>query len=132
MTASCLSGTRDNIRRSKRVSPTNSCARPGIETAKLDEIVRQKDPALKEVVRAALSWPVKEAMENLTAQGRVHEITDNDERLGEIAREYVKQPEGTLVVSPDNRSRREINQVIHRAMQDAGHVTLWNKMTRCW
>ena len=33
-----------------------------------------------------------------------------------------KQPDGTLVVSPDNQSRMEINQVIHRAMQRAGDV----------
>src|SRR5438445_873577 len=39
-----------------------------------------------------------------------------------IAHEYVKQPEGTLVVSPDNRSRTEINQAIHYAMQDAGKM----------
>src|SRR5467141_1925948 len=28
----------------------------------------------------------------------------------------------TLVVSPDNQSRREINEVIHRTMQSAGQV----------
>jgi hypothetical protein len=44
----------------------------------------------------------------------VHEIADRDERLKEIAREYAKQPEGMLVVSPDNQSRMEINQTIHR------------------
>ena len=33
------------------------------------------------------------------------------------------QPENTLVVSPDNESRREINSQIHRAMQGAGQVT---------
>ena len=36
--------------------------------------------------------------------------SDRDERLGAIAREYAKQPEGTLVVSPDNQSRCEINR----------------------
>lgn len=94
----------------------------GIETATLDEIVRQKDPALKEVVQQLSRGSIKEAMEGLTAQGRVHEIADKDERLGEIAREYAKQPGGTLVVSPDNQSRREINEVIHRTMQDTGYV----------
>ena len=38
------------------------------------------------------------------------------------AREYVRSPVNTLVVSPDNESRREINQHIHRAMQDTGEV----------
>ena len=45
----------------------------------------------------------REAIEKLDAQGRVHEIPDRDERLKEIAREYAAKPEGTLVVSPDNR-----------------------------
>ncbi len=40
----------------------------------------------------------------------------------EIAREYVRSPENTLVVSSDNESRCEINQHIHRATQDTGQV----------
>src|SRR5260370_39020940 len=43
--------------------------------------------------------------------------------IGEIAREYVRSPDRTLVVSPDNESRREINQHIHRAMQEEGKVS---------
>jgi ATP-dependent exoDNAse (exonuclease V) alpha subunit len=94
----------------------------GMRTARLDEIIRQKDPALKEAVEQLARGEVKEAIANLDNQGRVHEIEDRSERIREIAREYVRQPENTLVVSPDNESRREINQHIHRAMQDAGRV----------
>jgi transcriptional regulator with XRE-family HTH domain/flagellar biosynthesis GTPase FlhF len=88
----------------------------GIETARLDQIVRQKDPALREVVEQLSRGQVRGAMEKLDAQGRVHEIPERGERLKEIAREYAKKPEGTLVVSPDNQSRRETNEVIHRTM----------------
>src|SRR3989441_1282949 len=95
----------------------------GIATTRLDEIVRQKDPALRDVVEKLSRGQVKEAMEKLDAQGRVHEIFDSDERMATIAYEYVKQPEGTLVVSPDNQSRMEINQTIHYAMQDAGKMS---------
>ena len=93
-----------------------------MRTARLDEIIRQKDPALKEAVEQLARGEVKEAIANLDSQGRVHEIENRSERIREIAREYVRQPENTLVVSPDNESRREINQHIHRAMQDAGQV----------
>ena len=65
---------------------------------------------------------VRQAIGSLNLQGRVHEISDRQERIAEIAREYVRQPDSTLVVSPDNESRREINGHIHRAMQDAGQV----------
>lgn len=96
----------------------------GMHTARLDEIIRQKDPALKEAVGQLARGEVREAIGNLTDQGRVHEIGDRDERIAEIAREYVRSPEHTLVVSPDNQSRQEINREIHRAMQSEGKVSM--------
>jgi conjugative relaxase-like TrwC/TraI family protein len=102
--------------------PYQQLQEAGIQTARLNEIVRQKDPALKEVVEQLARGNVRDAMEKLDTQGRVHEIVDRDERLAEIAREYTTKPEGTLVVSPDNQSRREINETIHRTMQSAGQV----------
>lgn len=95
----------------------------GLRTARLDEIIRQKDPALKEAVGQLARGEVKEAIANLNSQGRVLEIKDREERIGEIAREYVRSPERTLVVSPDNESRREINNHIHQAMQAEGKVS---------
>jgi conjugative relaxase-like TrwC/TraI family protein len=103
-------------------APYQQLQEAGITTARLDEIVRQKDPALKEAVVQLSRGNVREALEKLDAQGRVHEIVGRDERLVEIARAYAAKPEGTLVVSPDNQSRRELNQVIHRTMQSAGRV----------
>jgi ATP-dependent exoDNAse (exonuclease V) alpha subunit len=94
----------------------------GMRTARLDEIIRQKDPALKEAVGQLARGEVQEAIANLNSQGRVHEIGDRSERIGEMAREYVRSPEKTLVVSPDNESRRELNSQIHRAMQAEGKV----------
>ncbi len=102
--------------------PYQQLQEAGIATARLDEIVRQKDPALKEVVEQLARGHVREAIGQLDTQGRVHEIPDRDERLKEIAREYAAKPEGTLVVSPDNESRRAINQVIHQEMQTGGQV----------
>jgi conjugative relaxase-like TrwC/TraI family protein len=102
--------------------PYQQLREAGIETARLDEIVRQKDPALREVVEQLSRGSVKEAIDNLTAQGRVHEIVNPTERMAKIADEYAKSPNGTLVVSPDNQSRREINDVIHRRMQSVGSV----------
>ena len=95
----------------------------GLRTAHLDEIIRQKDPALKDAVEQLARGEVREAIGNLNSQGRVLEIQDRHERIGEIAREYVRSPERTLVVSPDNESRREINNAIHQAMQAEGKVS---------
>jgi len=48
----------------------------GLRTAHLDEIIRQKDPALKEAVEQLARGEVREAIGNLNEQGRVHEIGD--------------------------------------------------------
>jgi conjugative relaxase-like TrwC/TraI family protein len=102
--------------------PYQQLQESGVHTVRLDEIVRQKDPELKTVVAQLSRGEVSDAVKHLEAQGRVHEIPDRAERFQEIAREYARSPDGTLVVSPDNQSRIELNAVIHRTMQEGGHV----------
>jgi ATP-dependent exoDNAse (exonuclease V) alpha subunit len=94
-----------------------------MKTVKLEEIVRQKDPQLRQVVEELARGEVREAIQNLDRQGRVHEIQGHDERIAAIAKEYAKSPENTLVVSPDNRSRAEINERIHAELQRGGLVS---------
>jgi len=95
----------------------------GMKTAKLDEIVRQRDPELKRAVEELARGDVGTALSSLDRQGRVHEITGRGERIDAIAREYARSPESTMVVSPDNRSRTEINQRIHEELQSRGVVS---------
>jgi ATP-dependent exoDNAse (exonuclease V) alpha subunit len=95
----------------------------GMRTATLDDIVRQRDPELKQVVEQLARGQVGAAVESLDREGRVHEVKGNDERIAAIAREYAKSPDGTLVVSPDNRSRSEINQQIRDELQSRGFVS---------
>jgi conjugative relaxase-like TrwC/TraI family protein len=102
--------------------PYQQLQEAGMTTARLEDIVRQKDPALKAVVEQLSRGEVASAIQALNAQGRIHEVANREDRLAAIAREYLKQPNATLVVSPDNQSRAEINQTIHRAMQRRGHV----------
>jgi len=103
--------------------PYQQLREAGMQTARLDEIVRQKDPTLKEAVEQLARGDVFGAIENLDQQGRVHEIVGRDERLSEIAREYAREPQGTLVISPDNESRRELNRLIHRDLQERDDVS---------
>ena len=44
------------------------------------------------------------------------------ERIETIAKDYARSPESKLVVSPDNRSRMEINQAIHAELRSKGIV----------
>lgn len=94
----------------------------GMRTVKLDEILRQRDPELKQAVEQLARGQVGAAVENLDRQGRVHEVKEREERIAAIAREYARSPESTLVVSPDNRSRVEINRQIHEELQSRGGV----------
>ena len=94
----------------------------GMKTVKLDEIVWQRDPELKQTVEQLARGDVGEALAGLEKQGRIHEVQGHDERIAAIAKEYARSPESTLVVSPDNRSRAEINQAIHGEMQAKGIV----------
>ena len=103
--------------------PYHQLQQAGMQTARLDEIVRQRDPALKEAVEQLARGDVFGAIDNLDQQGRVHEIVGREDRFSEIAREYARQPQGTLVISPDNKSRRELNSLIHREMQQRGDVS---------
>ena len=94
----------------------------GMVTVRLEEIVRQKDPELKRVVEQLARGQVHEAVESLDRQGRVHEIPDHYRRIRAIAEEYTRAPARTLVVSPDNRSRLEINERIRAELQGRGIV----------
>jgi conjugative relaxase-like TrwC/TraI family protein len=95
----------------------------GMKTVKLEEIVRQIDPELKEVVGQLARGEVREAIQNLDLQGRVHEIQGHDDRIAAIAKDYAKSRENTLVISPDNRSRMEINERVHSELQQSGLVS---------
>ena len=95
----------------------------GMKTISLDQIVRQKEPELRQVVEQLARGEVEAAVKNLDSQGRVHEFRGREERIEAIAKEYAKSPENTLVVSPDNRSRAEINQRIHAELQRHGAVS---------
>ncbi len=102
--------------------PYHQLQEAGIRTAHLNEIVRQRDPELKAVVEQLSRGDVHCAIERLDQQGRVREIAQREERLVAVANEYAKDPHATLVVSPDNQSRQDLNDVIHRAMQRESHV----------
>jgi flagellar biosynthesis GTPase FlhF len=62
----------------------------------------------------------------LQQQGRVTEIPENAHRIEAIAKDYVAKPENTLVVSPDNASRQEINNAIRTELQASGVVSKEN------
>jgi ATP-dependent exoDNAse (exonuclease V) alpha subunit len=100
--------------------PFQQLQEAGMRTAKLDQIIRQKDPELKAAVEAFASGHVSAALDALQKQGRVTEIPDSEERIRAIAKSYVDSPEKTLIVSPDNASRRELNLAVRQELKTNG------------
>jgi len=100
--------------------PFEQLQEAGMHTARLDEIVRQKDPALKSAVELLATGQVSAALSALQEQGRVKEIPNREERVRAIAKSYVESPENTLIVSPDNASRRELNAAVRQELKATG------------
>ncbi len=92
----------------------------GMRTAQLDQIMRQRDPELLRAVEHLSRNDTATGIKLLAEQGRVTEITDPKERIEAIAKEYAAKPENTIIVSPDNRSRQEINQAVRVVLRDSG------------
>ena len=102
--------------------PFQQMQEAGMRTAHLDQIVRQRDPELKQVVELLATGNTDDAVKRLIEQQRVHEIPDTDQRLKTVAGEYLKDRNTSLVVSPDNQSRLAINRHIHESLQAQGRI----------
>lgn len=102
--------------------PFEQLQQAGMQTAKLDQIVRQKDPKLLRAVEHLSRGEVAEGIGLLGQQGRITEIADPERRIVAIARSYAQHPDNTIIVSPDNASRRAINQAVRQELQTHGKL----------
>ncbi|ADV83166.1 MobF family relaxase [Terriglobus saanensis] len=102
--------------------PFEQLQEAGMRTAQLDQIMRQKDAGLLKAVEHLSNNETALGVEMLSQQGRITEIVDPEQRVAAIAKEYASHPENTLIVSPDNASRRAINQAVRQKLQTLGVV----------
>ncbi len=102
--------------------PFEQLIQAGMRVSELDQIVRQKDTELRRAVEHLSRGEIAEGITLLEQQGRVTEIADPQKRIAAIARSYAASPNNTLVVSPDNASRRAINQAVRAELQSLGVV----------
>lgn len=105
-------------------APVKQFLRDNMACFELTVIRRQKDPELKRAVELARKQP-GEALHLLEEQQRVTEIPDVDARYQRIALDYLRSHEqghNTLVVSPGNDERRELNKQIRKLLVDQGQV----------
>jgi ATP-dependent exoDNAse (exonuclease V) alpha subunit len=97
--------------------PFEQLQEAGIQVAHLDAIVRQRDPALKQVVEHLAEGNVRRAVHELDHLGRIHHVPNRSERLRLIAEAYAQEPHRSLVIAPDNQSRHDLNTVIRHRLQ---------------
>ncbi len=110
--------------------PFEQLQEAGMRTAQLDQIMRQKDASLLKAVEHLSNNETAIGVELLQQQGRIRQIEDPHERIAAIAKEYAAHPENTLIVSPDNASRRAINQAVRQELQALGVVDTKNHPMR--
>ena len=104
--------------------PFEQLVNAGMKTAHVDQIVRQRNaPELLKAVEHLSRGEIAEGVALLEQQGRVTEIADAHQRIAAIAKSYAASPENTIVVSPDNASRRQINQAVRSELQALGTVS---------
>jgi conjugative relaxase-like TrwC/TraI family protein len=94
----------------------------GMKTAHFNRVYRQKDPELREIVLDFRYGNPEHALQLLSAQGRVHEYDNRHERFDQIGKAYAEQPLGTLVISPDNQSRMQLNTAIRAELRRQGQL----------
>ena len=102
--------------------PFQQMQKSGMQTSQLDRIMRQKDPELLKAVEHLSKYETEAGVRVLQQQGRVTEIVDADRRISVMAKTFAAHPENTIIVSPDNASRRALNQEVRRELQSLGLV----------
>ena len=102
--------------------PFQQMQEAGMPTSQLDRIMRQKDPELLKAVQHLANNETMKGIAMLSEQGRVTEISNGHDRIAAIARDYAANPENTIIVSPDNRSRQQINEAVRDELRKVGKL----------
>lgn len=126
-----LVGDRAQTKAIEAGRPFDQLIRNGMEIAKLTEIQRQKDPALKEAVELAAVGKARASIEKIQ---HVQEIKNDAERRKVIARDYValapKERDDTIIVTGTNVARRDINSQIRAELGLTGQGQNYNLLLR--
>ena len=116
-----LVGDTRQLRAVEAGQPFRQLQQAGMTTAIMDDILRQKNPALRQAVLAALAGEPREAAEML-GNGLVE--VEHDELAEKAAETWLAlDPEardGTLLLAPTHALREEINRTVREALAEEG------------
>ena len=101
--------------------PFRQLQQAGMTTATMDDILRQKNPALRQAVLAALAGEPAEAVEML--ENGIVEV-EHDELAEKAAETWLaldrEARDGTLLLAPTHALREEINRTVRDALAEEG------------
>src|SRR5229473_1257955 len=107
-------------------NPISQLIRAEMNVSRLNVIRRQRDPELKRTVEHAARGDVREALRLLEERQRIWEAAVPEQRHRLIAADYLASHRAdlrTLVVSPANSERRELNREIREMLIEHGHIS---------
>jgi len=96
-----------------------------LKTASVKKIIRQKPEDYNRAVRHLSNGRVLEGYQVLNKMGAVQEIPDHEQRLNQIADDYidsVKAKRSSLIVSPTNHEGKLINDSVRAKMKQLGKI----------
>lgn len=103
----------------------------GMRTARMEDIQRQRDPALRAAVELAARGNTGDSLGRISA---VMEICGDAERRAELVRDFMAltppERDGTLIVSGTNEARRDINARVREASGTAGRGREFDTLIR--
>lgn len=89
-----------------------------MKTVEMRENIRQRDEIYKDIVRSVAERKLDLAFAKLEGKGAIHQIEDKGERLATVTKDYLsKNPKHTLIVTPLNEDRNELNSRIREALK---------------
>lgn len=111
--------------------PFDQLQAAGMATARMEDIQRQRDPALKAAVELAARGQAGGSLGKIAA---VMEIRDDAERRNELVRDFMALPaadrDKTLIVTGLNEARRDINARVREAIGTAGQGREFDTLIR--
>ena len=111
--------------------PFDQLQAAGMRTARMEDIQRQRDPALRAAVELAARGNTDDSLAKISG---VREIRDDAGRRAELVRDFMAlspaEREATLIVSGTNEARRDINARVREASGTAGRGRAFDTLIR--
>ena len=111
--------------------PFEQMMKAGMETSKLSDIQRQKDPALLEAVKLAAEGKTKDS---LPLVNTIHQHKESKDRYAELVKSYASMPkaerDNALIITGTNDSRKQLNDGVREALGLKGQGVEYSLLNR--